>query len=78
MSPKKSHLEHRQEELSLYIQDMLDRAKDVELCSKNNYLDLHSRILELEASVKRIVICSHQIKALQSANDGSLGLDFES
>ncbi len=62
---KKTYLEHRKEDLPLYVQDMLDRAKDVELCSKNNYLDLHSRILELEASVKRIVICSYQIKALQ-------------
>jgi len=62
---EKAYLEHRKKDLSLYIQDMLDRAKDVESCSKNNYLDFHSRILELEASVKRIVICSYQIKALQ-------------
>lgn len=54
---------------------MLDRAKDVELCSKNNYLDLHSRILELETSIKRIVICSHQIKAIELAKDIPSAID---
>jgi hypothetical protein len=73
----KSYLNHLEEDLKLYIQDMLDRSKDVEACSKNNYADLHQRILELETSVRRIVIASYQIKAVHSTSDGSLGLNFE-
>ena len=73
----KTYLEHLKENLKANIQDMLDRSKDVEICSKNNYDDLHQRILELETSVRRIVIASYQIKAVHATTDGSLGLNFE-
>ena len=61
----KTYLEHLKEGLKVNIQDMIDRSKDVETCHKNNYNDLHQRILELETSVRRIVITSYQIKALK-------------
>lgn len=73
----KTYLEYLKENLKVNIQDMLDRSKDVETCHKNNYSDLHQRILELETSVRRIVINSYQIKAIHSTTDGSLGLNFE-
>lgn len=73
----KTYLEHLKEGLKVNIQDMLDRSKDVETCHKNNYNDLHQRILELETSVRRIVIASYQIKAVHATTDGSLGLNFE-
>lgn len=59
-----NYLENKQKDLSIHIQDMLECAQDVKACSEKKYSDIHSRILELESSVRRIVILSYQIKAL--------------
>lgn len=77
MNNKKSLLEYREEDLKIYIDDMLQRAQDVKSCSDNNYIDIHTRILELEKAVRRLTITSYQIKALVSDKDGTLGLDYE-
>lgn len=34
----KPYLEHLKEDLKIYIQDMLDRSKDVETCQLSNIL----------------------------------------
>lgn len=74
---KRILLNHRQEDLSIYIDDMLLRAQDVKSCPNSHYLDLHARILELETSVRRLMITSYQIKALISDEEGTLGLDID-
>lgn len=73
---KKSLLDYRKEDLAIYIDDMLDRAKDVKKCSDNNYADIHTRILELETAVRRVLITSYQVKDLVSEKEGTLGLDI--
>lgn len=60
-----SYLEDKQKDLAIHIQDMIECAQDIKACSDKKYSDMHSRILELESSVRRIVILSYQIKALR-------------
>lgn len=76
MSNKKSLLEIRKEDLEIYIETMMIRAKDVEICSQNKYRDLHNRILELEEIVRKMVIRSYQIKDL-SSDPKDLGYDYD-
>lgn len=61
----KNILQNRKEELAIFIEEMLISAQDVKTCYDNNYKDLHSRILDLEGFVRKMVIRSHQIKDLE-------------
>jgi hypothetical protein len=65
MKSKEGYLENKQKDLAIHIQDMLECAQNVKACSERKYSDIHSRILELESSIRRIVILSYQIKALK-------------
>lgn len=72
MNSKESYLENKQKDLAFHIQNMLERAEDVKICSDKKYIDLHSRILELEASVRRMVVLSYQLKALKGEPEFNL------